>query len=40
MQVLDVEDIANAVIYAVTAPAHVGVREIMVEPKDQRCGNV
>jgi len=34
-QVLDVEDIANAVIYAVTAPAHVGVHEIMVEPKDQ-----
>eukprot|EP00238_Polyblepharides_amylifera_P003638 CAMPEP_0196578884 /NCGR_PEP_ID=MMETSP1081-20130531/11609_1 /TAXON_ID=36882 /ORGANISM="Pyramimonas amylifera, Strain CCMP720" /LENGTH=257 /DNA_ID=CAMNT_0041898271 /DNA_START=86 /DNA_END=859 /DNA_ORIENTATION=- len=34
-QVLDPQDIADAVIYAVTAPAHVGVHELMVEPKDQ-----
>mmetsp|Transcript_43710 Transcript_43710/g.52855 ORF Transcript_43710/g.52855 Transcript_43710/m.52855 type:complete len:257 (-) Transcript_43710:351-1121(-) len=34
-QVLDPEDIASAVIYAVTAPPHVGVHEMMVEPKDQ-----
>eukprot|EP00242_Pyramimonas_sp_CCMP2087_P008079 CAMPEP_0198201924 /NCGR_PEP_ID=MMETSP1445-20131203/4952_1 /TAXON_ID=36898 /ORGANISM="Pyramimonas sp., Strain CCMP2087" /LENGTH=261 /DNA_ID=CAMNT_0043872583 /DNA_START=165 /DNA_END=950 /DNA_ORIENTATION=+ len=34
-QVLDPEDVAAAVIYAVTAPPHVGVHELMVEPKDQ-----
>jgi len=36
---LDVEDIANAVIYALTAPAHVGVHEILIEPKDQMFGD-
>jgi NADP-dependent 3-hydroxy acid dehydrogenase YdfG len=35
LQVLDPEDVAAAVIYAVTAPPHVGVHELMVEPKDQ-----
>ena len=34
-QLLQVEDVANAVIYAVTAPAHVAVNEILVEPRDQ-----
>jgi len=36
---LDVEDIANAVLYAVTAPAHVGVHEILIEPRDQMFGD-
>jgi NADP-dependent 3-hydroxy acid dehydrogenase YdfG len=33
--ILDPEDVANAVLYAVTAPAHVAVNEILVEPRDQ-----
>lgn len=37
--VLDVEDIASAVLYAVTAPAHVGVHEILIEPRDQMFGD-
>lgn len=36
---LDVEDIANAVVYALTAPAHVGVHEILIEPRDQMFGD-
>lgn len=37
--VLDPEDIANAVVYAVTAPPHVGVHEILIEPRDQMFGD-
>jgi len=37
--VLDPADIASAVIYAVTAPAHVGVHEILIEPRDQQFGD-
>jgi len=37
--VLDVEDVANAVVYAVTAPPHVGVHEILIEPRDQMFGD-
>ena len=29
------EDVADAVVYAVTAPAHVAVNEVLVEPRDQ-----
>lgn len=36
---LDVEDIAKAVLYALTAPAHVGVHEILIEPRDQMFGD-
>ena len=34
-QVLDVDDVASAVLYAVTAPLHVGIHEILIEAKDQ-----
>mmetsp|Transcript_14869 Transcript_14869/g.30588 ORF Transcript_14869/g.30588 Transcript_14869/m.30588 type:complete len:259 (+) Transcript_14869:77-853(+) len=34
-QLLDTQDIADAVIYAVTAPSHVAVNEILIEPRDQ-----
>jgi len=34
-QLLQAQDIADAVIYAVTAPAHVAVNEILIEPRDQ-----
>lgn len=37
--VLDPEDVANAVVYAVTAPPHVGVHEILIEPRDQMFGD-
>ncbi|CAM9450429.1 unnamed protein product [Chrysoparadoxa australica] len=34
-QVLDPSDIASAVMYAVTAPSHVAINEVLVEPRDQ-----
>ena len=34
-QVMMPEDVADSVIYAVTAPAHVAINEILVEPRDQ-----
>ncbi|GMI20794.1 hypothetical protein TrRE_jg9950 [Triparma retinervis] len=34
-QLLDTQDVADAVIYAVTAPPHVAVNEILIEPRDQ-----
>ena len=33
--VLQPADVAAAVMYAVTAPAHVAVNEILIEPRDQ-----
>jgi len=36
---LDPEDIAQAVMYALTAPGHVGVNEVLVEPRDQMFGD-
>ena len=35
MRALQSEDIAGAVVYAVTQPAHVAVNEILVRPTDQ-----
>ena len=35
MRMLDSEDIANAVVYAVTQPDHVDVSEILVMPTAQ-----
>ncbi|MBB6395537.1 NADP-dependent 3-hydroxy acid dehydrogenase YdfG [Actinomadura coerulea] len=35
MRTLQPEDIANAVVYAVTQPEHVAVNEILVRPTDQ-----
>jgi len=37
--VLDSEDVAEAVLYALTAPAHVGVNEVLIEPRDQMFGD-
>lgn len=34
-KVLDAEDIAGAIIYAVCQPPHVAVNEIMIEPRDE-----
>jgi NADP-dependent 3-hydroxy acid dehydrogenase YdfG len=34
-KILDPSDVADAVIYATTAPAHVAINEILVEPRDQ-----
>ncbi|CAM9715035.1 unnamed protein product [Phaeothamnion confervicola] len=34
-QVLKPEDVAAAVLYTVTAPPHVAVNEVLVEPRDQ-----
>lgn len=37
--VLDAADVANAVLYAVTAPMHVAINEILIEPRDQMYGD-
>jgi NADP-dependent 3-hydroxy acid dehydrogenase YdfG len=34
-QLLQPQDVADAVIYASTAPPHVAVNEILIEPRDQ-----
>lgn len=34
-QLLDTDDIANAVIYALTAPPHVAINTVLIEPRDQ-----
>lgn len=34
-QVLQPADVASAVLYALTAPSHVAVNEVLVEPRDQ-----
>ncbi|EKD12578.1 uncharacterized protein L3040_005171 [Drepanopeziza brunnea f. sp. 'multigermtubi'] len=34
-RVLDAEDVANAIVYALVQPAHVAVNEVMIEPRDE-----
>ena len=34
-QLLQASDVADAVVYAVTAPPNVAVNEILIEPRDQ-----
>ncbi|PSS03633.1 hypothetical protein BD289DRAFT_358969 [Coniella lustricola] len=34
-KVLDAEDVASAIVYAVTRPEHVAVNEVMIEPRDE-----
>ncbi len=34
-RILDAEDIANAIVYAVTQPPHVNVNEILIRPTEQ-----
>jgi NADP-dependent 3-hydroxy acid dehydrogenase YdfG len=35
-QVLEAEDIANAIVYAVSQPPHVSVNEVLIRPTGQR----
>jgi NADP-dependent 3-hydroxy acid dehydrogenase YdfG len=35
-KVLEAEDIANAIVYAVQQPEHVGINEVLVRPTRQR----
>ncbi|KAK2739915.1 putative NRPS-like protein biosynthetic cluster [Onygenales sp. PD_40] len=34
-QILDPEDIANSIVYALKQPAHVSVNEVLIEPRDE-----
>jgi NADP-dependent 3-hydroxy acid dehydrogenase YdfG len=34
-KVLDAEDVANAIVYALRQPQHVAVNELMIEPRDE-----
>lgn len=34
-QILDPEDVANSIVYALRQPAHVSVNEVLVEPRDE-----
>ena len=36
---LDPADVAASVMYCLTAPKHVGVHEILIEPRDQMWGD-
>jgi NADP-dependent 3-hydroxy acid dehydrogenase YdfG len=35
-KVLDADDIANAIVYAVTQPEHVGINEVLIRPAKQQ----
>ncbi|CAN8099798.1 unnamed protein product [Discula destructiva] len=34
-RILDAKDVAEAIVYAVTRPAHVAVNEVLIEPRDE-----
>jgi NADP-dependent 3-hydroxy acid dehydrogenase YdfG len=34
-KVLDAEDVARSIMYAVTQPEHVAVNEVLVEPREE-----
>ena len=34
-QILDPEDVANAIVYALKQPAHVAINEVLIEPRDE-----
>lgn len=34
-KILDPEDVAGAIVYAVTRPEHVSVNEVLIEPRDE-----
>ncbi|KAG0653082.1 nonribosomal peptide synthetase [Hyphodiscus hymeniophilus] len=34
-KVLDAEDVANSIVYALSQPAHVAVNEVLIEPRDE-----
>jgi NADP-dependent 3-hydroxy acid dehydrogenase YdfG len=34
-KVLDPEDVANSIIYALRQPSHVAVNEVLIEPRDE-----
>ncbi|KAK3688859.1 AMP-binding enzyme [Podospora appendiculata] len=36
-KVLDAEDVAGAVVYALRQPGHVAVNEVLIEPRDEPC---
>jgi amino acid adenylation domain-containing protein/thioester reductase-like protein len=36
-KILDPEDVANSIIYALIQPAHVAVNEVLIEPRDEPC---
>jgi NADP-dependent 3-hydroxy acid dehydrogenase YdfG len=35
-QVLEAEDIANAILYVVSQPEHVNINEVLIRPTGQR----
>jgi NADP-dependent 3-hydroxy acid dehydrogenase YdfG len=34
-KVLDAEDVANSIVYALRQPQHVAVNEVLIEPRDE-----
>ncbi|KAK1077715.1 hypothetical protein LTR48_008691 [Friedmanniomyces endolithicus] len=34
-QILDAEDVAGAIVYALKQPDHVAVNEVLIEPRDE-----
>jgi NADP-dependent 3-hydroxy acid dehydrogenase YdfG len=34
-KILDPEDVANSIVYALRQPQHVAVNEVLIEPRDE-----